>query len=143
MAINNKVFGFGDNQFHQLDLYSDNKKIVHPKELVFDYINNKNAKIVNLIVSAYSLLLVTDNRFLYIIGKNTGLGNEGKVIELENNIDKYIKIVLNDNRLTFFYYMINGEKKLVKDVQNGKLPLDTGFVPLYSLCNLSGKELFV
>ena len=117
---NNKVFGFGDNQFHQLDLYSDNKKIVHPKELVFDYINNKNAKIVNLIVSAYSLLLVTDNRFLYIIGKNTGLGNEGKVIELENNIDKYIKIVLNDNRLTFFYYMINGEKKLVKDVKIDK-----------------------
>ena len=117
---NGKVFGFGDNQFHQLDLYSDDKKIYKVQELNFDYINSKKAKIINLITSSFSLLIFTDSKFLYGIGKYSGLNNEGKIIELENNIDRGIKVVLNDNKIIFFYYMINAEKKIVKEVKVDK-----------------------
>ena len=117
---NGKVFGFGDNQFHQLDLYSDNKKIYKVQELNFDYINSKKAKIINLITSSFSLLIITDGKFLYGMGKYSGLNNEGRIIEIENNIDKGIKVVLNDNKIIFFYYMINAEKKIVKEVKIDK-----------------------
>jgi alpha-tubulin suppressor-like RCC1 family protein len=99
---NGKIFGFGDNQFHQLDLNNDVKKLYHPQELIIDYINNKKAKVVNLIVSSFSVGLITDGKFIYILGKYSGLGNEGKIIELENNIDKGIKVVLTDDKIFFF-----------------------------------------
>ena len=137
-----KIFGFGDNQFHQLDLNNDVKKIYHPQELIIDYINNKKAKVVNLIVSSFSLGLITDGKFIYVLGKYSGLGNEGKIIELENNIDKGIKVVLTDDKIFFFYYM-NGERKIVKEVKSDKKNTNKNTTPLkkkISMPKLTNKD---
>ena len=137
-----KIFGFGDNQFHQLDLNNDVKKIYHPQELIIDYINNKKAKVVNLIVSSFSLGLITDGKFIYVLGKYSGLGNEGKIIELENNIDKGIKVVLTDDKIFFFYYM-NGERKMVKEVKSDKKNTNKNTTPLkkkISMPKLTNKD---
>ena len=139
---NGKLFGFGDNQFHQLDLNNDVKKIYHPQELIIDYINNKKAKVVNLIVSSFSVGLITDGKFIYILGKYSGLGNEGKIIELENNIDKGIKVVLTDDKIFFFYYM-NGERKIVKEVKSDKKNTNKNTTPLkkkISMPKLTNKD---
>ena len=139
---NGKIFGFGDNQFHQLDLNNDVKKLYHPQELIIDYINNKKAKVVNLIVSSFSLGLITDGKFIYILGKYSGLGNEGKIIELENNIDKGIKVVLTDDKIFFFYYM-NGERKIVKEVKSDKKNTNKNTTPLkkkISMPKLTNKD---
>ena len=137
-----KIFGFGDNQFHQLDLNNDVKKIYHPQELIVDCINNKKAKVVNLIVSSFSLGLITDGKFIYVLGKYSGLGNEGKIIELENNIDKGIKVVLTDDKIFFFYYM-NGERKIVKEVKSDKKNTNKNTTPLkkkISMPKLTNKD---
>ena len=137
-----KIFGFGDNQFHQLDLNNDVKKIYHPQELIVDCINNKKAKVVNLIVSSFSLGLITDGKFIYVLGKYSGLGNEGKIIELENNIDKGIKVVLTDDKIFFFYYM-NGERKMVKEVKSDKKNTNKNTTPLkkkISMPKLTNKD---
>ena len=137
-----KIFGFGDNQFHQLDLNNDVKKIYHPQELIIDYINNKKAKVVNLIVSSFSVGLITDGKFIYVLGKYSGLGNEGKIIELENNIDKGIKVVLTDDKIFFFYYM-NGERKMVKEVKSDKKNTNKNTTPLkkkISMPKLTNKD---
>ena len=137
-----KIFGFGDNQFHQLDLNNDVKKLYHPQELIIDYINNKKAKVVNLIVSSFSLGLITDGKFIYVLGKYSGLGNEGKIIELENNIDKGIKVVLTDDKIFFFYYM-NGERKIVKEVKSDKKNTNKNTTPLkkkISMPKLTNKD---
>ena len=139
---NGKIFGFGDNQFHQLDLNNDVKKIYHPQELIVDCINNKKAKVVNLIVSSFSLGLITDGKFIYVLGKYSGLGNEGKIIELENNIDKGIKVVLTDDKIFFFYYM-NGERKMVKEVKSDKKNTNKNTTPLkkkISMPKLTNKD---
>ena len=139
---NGKLFGFGDNQFHQLDLNNDVKKIYHPQELIVDCINNKKAKVVNLIVSSFSLGLITDGKFIYVLGKYSGLGNEGKIIELENNIDKGIKVVLTDDKIFFFYYM-NGERKIVKEVKSDKKNTNKNTTPLkkkISMPKLTNKD---
>ena len=139
---NGKIFGFGDNQFHQLDLNNDVKKLYHPQELIIDYINNKKAKVVNLIVSSFSLGLITDGKFIYVLGKYSGLGNEGKIIELENNIDKGIKVVLTDDKIFFFYYM-NGERKMVKEVKSDKKNTNKNTTPLkkkISMPKLTNKD---
>ena len=137
-----KIFGFGDNQFHQLDLNNDVKKLYHPQELIIDYINNKKAKVVNLIVSSFSVGLITDGKFIYVLGKYSGLGNEGKIIELENNIDKGIKVVLTDDKIFFFYYM-NGERKIVKEVKSDKKNTNKNTTPLkkkISMPKLTNKD---
>ena len=139
---NGKIFGFGDNQFHQLDLNNDVKKIYHPQELIVDCINNKKAKVVNLIVSSFSVGLITDGKFIYVLGKYSGLGNEGKIIELENNIDKGIKVVLTDDKIFFFYYM-NGERKIVKEVKSDKKNTNKNTTPLkkkISMPKLTNKD---
>ena len=139
---NGKIFGFGDNQFHQLDLNNDVKKLYHPQELIIDYINNKKAKVVNLIVSSFSVGLITDGKFIYVLGKYSGLGNEGKIIELENNIDKGIKVVLTDDKIFFFYYM-NGERKIVKEVKSDKKNTNKNTTPLkkkISMPKLTNKD---
>ena len=139
---NGKIFGFGDNQFHQLDLNNDVKKLYHPQELIIDYINNKKAKVVNLIVSSFSVGLITDGKFIYVLGKYSGLGNEGKIIELENNIDKGIKVVLTDDKIFFFYYM-NGERKMVKEVKSDKKNTNKNTTPLkkkISMPKLTNKD---
>ena len=115
---NGKLLTFGDNQHNQI-IYKENE--IFPNN-VSNYIPKKYGKIVKIIPSKKSLLLITEFNKIIIFGKfNEPNINEVKVIDLVENYDTN-KYIFNDQILKIIIFNNeNSNKNIIGEIQSIKI----------------------
>ena len=110
-----KLFGFGDNSYNQITLKNEKNYYV-PYLMSKDYEKN-SMKIIDMLASANSVLLVSDDESVICFGKI--FSNEIWTVKLIC-FDDDVKFSLTDDKLSFIYWNKNGEKKII-DYNNIKV----------------------
>ena len=110
-----KLFGFGDNSYNQITLKNEKNYYV-PYLMSKDYEKN-SMKIIDMLASANSVLLVSDDESVICFGKI--FNNEIWTVKLIC-FDDDVKFSLTDDKLSFIYWNKNGEKKII-DTNNIKV----------------------
>lgn len=104
-----KLYGFGDNSNNLITLKEE--KLYKTPYLISEDFQKDNFKIIDILSSANSVLLVTDDESLICFGKI--FPNEMWIIKLVC-FDDDIKFSLTDEKLSLVYWKKNGEKKIIE-----------------------------
>lgn len=103
-----KLYGFGDNTNNLITLKEE--KLYKTPYLMSEDFQKDNIKIIDILSSANSVLLVTDDESIICFGKI--FPNEMWTIKLVC-FDDDIKFSLTDEKLCLVYWKKNGEKKII------------------------------
>jgi alpha-tubulin suppressor-like RCC1 family protein len=97
---NNRLYGFGSNEYKQISKNDSSTIIKKPIRIKF----NKNYKFTDIKCSSNSSLIITTTNKLIIMGKISSMNNYANIINLPENINlEELHIVLNDNKLFILY----------------------------------------
>ena len=115
---NGKLLTFGDNDYNQL-IFKENEILPN---FAHNYLPKEIGKIVKIIPSGNSLLLVSELNKIIIFGKFNGeKKDEVKVIDLVDNYENN-KFIFNDQLLKIIYFNNdNQSKKIFENVENIKI----------------------
>ena len=115
---NGKLLTFGDNQYNQL-IFKENE--IMPN-FAHNYIPKKMGKIINIMIGANSLMLMTEFNKIIIFGKyNEPYLDQITIVDLINNCDNN-KYIFNDNILKLIIF--NNETpdiNVIKNITNVKI----------------------
>ena len=106
---NGKLLTFGENQYNQI-IYKENELLPN---FVHNYLPKKIGKIVKLMTSSNSLLLITEFNKIIIFGKFNGENKDKvKIIDLIDNYDNN-KYIFNDQILKVIYFNNDNQSKKI------------------------------
>ena len=95
-----RLFTFGDNQYNQIITLNNSEKPC----LMSKHIPKEYGKIINVITSANSCLLITDNKKMLIFGKfNSPLLDHALIVDLLN-YDEKMKFIFTDSKLKYIAF---------------------------------------
>ena len=106
---NGKLLTFGENQYNQI-IYKENELLPN---FVHNYLPKKIGKIVKLMTSSNSLLLITEFNKIIIFGKFNGENKDKvKIIDLIDNYESN-KYIFNDQILKVIYFNNDNQSKKI------------------------------
>ena len=92
-----RLFTFGDNQYNQIIILNNSEKPC----LMSKHIPKEYGKIIKVITSANSCLLITDNKKILVFGKfNSPLLDHVLIVDLLN-YDEKMKFIFTDSKLKY------------------------------------------
>lgn len=124
------LYGFGSNENKQISLNDKEKIYFKPYLITYPFLKEKDAKIVDMMASANSMLTITDKNCMII----QGLITKGKIMTI--NIQYYGEDVIpyiSDSKLIFFYF-----NKVSKKIFDDKVEI---YSPKVEIAPLPHKQI--